>query len=306
MQAQLGSLLRNGFTVGLELPLDNDWSTKGQARRVADGRLPGEPDMAAHARLAQLADSCGFAALWVRDVPLYDPQFGDAAQTFEIFTYLGYLAASTRNILLGTSAVVLPLREPVLTMKSASTLDRLSSGRLILGVSSGDRPVEYPIFRKDFRQRGAAFRQQIDMLRDWRSQEWPEAIQLLPKPRAPLPLLAAGLAQQTLEWIGQNLDGWLAYPGTPQEHLMRSAAWRSVAGPDKPYISFIHLDYLPDPSAPSQRFRFGLATGRQGLIRELQAMRQAGVGHIALHMRRTSMDLEQAIADIGSQVLPCL
>ncbi|KVN75343.1 hypothetical protein WJ67_17960 [Burkholderia ubonensis] len=33
----------------------------------------------------------GFRALRVRDVPVYDPAFGDAAQVFEVFAYLGYL-----------------------------------------------------------------------------------------------------------------------------------------------------------------------------------------------------------------------
>jgi alkanesulfonate monooxygenase SsuD/methylene tetrahydromethanopterin reductase-like flavin-dependent oxidoreductase (luciferase family) len=76
------------------------------------------------------------------DVPLSDPSFGDAAQVFETFSYLGYLAAVTNNILLGTAAVVLPLREPVLTMKSAATVQQLSNGRLLLGAASGNRPVE--------------------------------------------------------------------------------------------------------------------------------------------------------------------
>ena len=47
------------------------------------------------------------------------PAFGDAAQVFEVFSYLGYLAGITNDILLGTGAVVLPIREPLLTLKSA-------------------------------------------------------------------------------------------------------------------------------------------------------------------------------------------
>ena len=71
----------------------------------------------------------------MRDVPLYDPSFGDAAQVFEVFSYLGYLAGVTQNILLGTAAVVLPIREPLLTLKSAATVQRLSGNRLLLGVA---------------------------------------------------------------------------------------------------------------------------------------------------------------------------
>jgi alkanesulfonate monooxygenase SsuD/methylene tetrahydromethanopterin reductase-like flavin-dependent oxidoreductase (luciferase family) len=78
----LDKLTQGGFSVGLELPLDNDWSPAGDRARRESGRLPGEPDMQHHAELAVLADQLGFRALWVRDVPLYDPSFGDAAHVF--------------------------------------------------------------------------------------------------------------------------------------------------------------------------------------------------------------------------------
>jgi luciferase-type oxidoreductase len=254
-----------------------------------------------HAELAVLADQLGFRALWVRDVPLYDPSFGDAAQVFETFSYLGYLAGITKNILLGTAAVVLPLREPVLTMKSAATVQQLSNGRLLLGTASGDRPVEYPIFGKDFEARGAAFREQIAQLRAGHHPSWPPGVQLLPRVSQAIPLLVAGLAQQTPQWAGANLDGWLAYPGTPEDHARRVALWREVAG-DKPYISFIHLDLLADPDAPLRRHRFGAQVGRNGLIAELQAMQDAGVDHIGLHLRRNQRPLTETLQEIAAYV----
>ncbi|MFD0442730.1 LLM class flavin-dependent oxidoreductase [Streptomyces indonesiensis] len=133
------------LTLGLELPLDNDW---GQSRLATDrkaGRPFGVPSLDAHAHLARLADRSGFAALWVRDVPLYDPvHFGDAGSVFETFTHLGHLAAVTERAVLGTAAVVLPLRRPLLVAKAAATVDALSCGRFVLGLASGDRPVEWP------------------------------------------------------------------------------------------------------------------------------------------------------------------
>lgn len=298
----LDKLTQGGFSVGLELPLDNDWSPAGERARRESGRLPGEPDLQHHAELAVLADQLGFRALWVRDVPLYDPSFGDAAQVFETFSYLGYLAGITKRILLGTAAVVLPLREPVLTMKSAATVQALSNGRLLLGAASGDRPVEYPIFGKDFGARGAAFREQIAQLRAGHNPAWPPGVQLLPRlaqpALPPIPLLVAGLAQQTPEWAGANMDGWLAYPGTPDDHARRVALWREVAGA-KPYISFIHLDLQADPDAPLRRHRFGAATGRNGLVAELQALKAAGVDHIGLHLRRNQRPLAETMEEIA-------
>ncbi|MDN7935276.1 TIGR03571 family LLM class oxidoreductase [Burkholderia metallica] len=301
--AALDKLADGSFSIGLELPLDNDWSPAGDAKRQHDGRRPGVPDLASHATLAQLADTLGFRALWVRDVPVYDPSFGDAAQVFETFSYLGYLAGITRDILLGTAAVVLPLREPLLTLKSASTIQELSGGRLLLGVASGDRPVEYPLFGRDFASRGANFRDQIALLRDGARGHLPTGLDVLPAVRSPLPLLAAGLAQQTPAWIGEHMDGCLAYPGTPADHAQRAANWRAVAG-DKPYVSFIHLDLADDPHAPLQRHRFGARAGRVALTEELAAMRDAGVRHIGLHLRRNRRPLDETLAEIAADVLP--
>ncbi|QSI28901.1 TIGR03571 family LLM class oxidoreductase [Variovorax sp. RKNM96] len=295
----------SGPSIGLELPLDNDWSPAGDTARRAAGRPFGVPDIAQHARLAKLADKLGFRALWARDVPLYDPAFGDAAQVFEVFSYLGYLAGVTEHILLGTAAVVLPLREPVLTLKSAATVDHLSGGRLMLGVASGDRPVEYPIFGRDYASRGERFREQVAMVRDWGAAALPDGIELLPRPQQnPLPLLVAGLAQQTPDWIGTHMDGCLAYPGTPEDHARRSAQWRALAGEHKPYVSFIHLDLADDADAPLERYRFGGRMGRNALVAELAALHAAGVQHVGLHLRRNRRPIAETMEEIAQFVLP--
>ncbi|MGR7071951.1 TIGR03571 family LLM class oxidoreductase [Klebsiella aerogenes] len=295
-------LTQQPLTIGVELPLDNDWSTSGQLKRQRDGRPFGVPDMSEHAERIKLADTLGFRAAWIRDVPLYDPQFGDAANVFEAFTYLGYLSSLTQNILLGTAAVVLPLRQPWLVRKAAATVQALSGDRLLLGIASGDRPVEYPLFGEDYASRGERFRHGVSVLKGETDRQLEPGLELLPAKPTP-PLLVAGLAQQTAQWVGCNMDGWLAYPGQPDEHVSRVKLWRRVAG-EKPYISFIHLDLQDDPNAPIQRHRFGISSGRHGLIQELNAMRDAGVNHIGLHFRRNQRPLAETMQEIGELVLP--
>ncbi|MEM6479762.1 MAG: LLM class flavin-dependent oxidoreductase, partial [Pseudomonadota bacterium] len=133
------------LTLGLVVPIE----------RYAASAVP---TMADHTARAQKAEALGFAALWLRDVPFNVPSFGDAGQTFDPFTYLGYLAAATREIALGTASIILPLRHPAHVAKSAATADALSGGRVLLGVASGDRPEEYPAMAADFNDRAARFR----------------------------------------------------------------------------------------------------------------------------------------------------
>ena len=122
------------------------------------------PPIEAEVRLATHAESLGFDGLWARDVPTYWPRFGDAGGAFDTWPFLSYIAAHTETIALGTSSVVLPLRHPIHVAKAAATVDRLSDGRLVLGVASGDRDPEYPAFDVDPDDRGRLVRESIDAI----------------------------------------------------------------------------------------------------------------------------------------------
>lgn len=95
------------------------------------------PTLQAHQQLAKQTEEAGFASIWLRDVPFYDPNFGDAAQMLDPFVYAGYLAAVTQKITLGTAGIVTPLREPLHIAKQAVTADYLTNGRFALGLSTG-------------------------------------------------------------------------------------------------------------------------------------------------------------------------
>ena len=100
--------------------------------------------LAGQSALVTEIDRLGFAAVWVRDVPLMDLGFGDAGQVFDPFTYLSFLAARTRSIALATGSAIFSLRHPIDLAKAASTIDQLSGGRLVMGIASGDRPSAFP------------------------------------------------------------------------------------------------------------------------------------------------------------------
>ena len=90
------------------------------------------PKMERQIELAQRAEELEFSALWFRDVPLHDPGFGDVGQIYDPWVYLGYIAAQTKTISLGTAAIIFSLRHPIDLAKSAFSVDQLSNGRLIL------------------------------------------------------------------------------------------------------------------------------------------------------------------------------
>ncbi|WP_255488001.1 MULTISPECIES: LLM class flavin-dependent oxidoreductase [Brucella] len=104
-------------------------------------------------RLARRAEELGFTGLWTRDVPMRDPNFGDLGQVYDPWVWLGWIAAHTSTIALATGSIILPLRHPLHTAKASASVDQLTGGRFVLGVASGDRPVEFPAFGVDWHQR---------------------------------------------------------------------------------------------------------------------------------------------------------
>jgi luciferase-type oxidoreductase len=303
------------MTVGIEFPLDNDWSTEGETRRIADGRPRGVPDLSMQTGLIRKIDDLGFSALWIRDVPVFDQvNMGDAGSVYDVFAFLGFLAGSTRNVALGTAAVVLPIRHPLMTAKAAASIDALSGGRLILGVASGDRPVEYPLLGIDFNSRGQAFRDAVGYLRvagqegglPVDGQRMP-SLDLLPRPaQASIPLIVAGRAQQDETWLAANMDGRFVYPGNVDRLIAQASDWANATGGTRPFISAFHLDLIDDPDAPAQPIRFGARTGRKALIEHFRALRRGGVDHMAINLRQSVRPVDEVIEELASEIIPVL
>ncbi|MEM9917326.1 MAG: LLM class flavin-dependent oxidoreductase, partial [Bacteroidota bacterium] len=187
----------NRLSIGIVVPIEN----------YARGPVPTMKD---HLERVQQIERLGFKALWIRDIPLNVPSFGDAGQTFDPFTYLGYLAGQTSNIALGVSSIALPLHHPLNVAKSAASIDQLSDGRMLLGVASGDRFAEYPAMGVDYAKRAELFRDAFAYIR--KAQESFPTLSTnhygqlegnadpLPKPVAhKIPMLMTGYSQQSLE-----------------------------------------------------------------------------------------------------------
>lgn len=278
------------------------------------------PTMEDHTRLAKLADDAGFAALWLRDVPFYDPTFGDTAQMFDPFVYLGYLAAHTRRIALGTAGVVLPLRDPLMVAKQAVSVDQLSGGRLLLGLSSGDRPLEYPAFGVDFDNRAERYREAFGLVRTVMEQDFPRAetrfhgklsgnLDLVPKPvSGRIPMLVIGRAGQDKDWIANNSDGWIWYLSTFNRLPGVLQQWRALTSDRafRPYGYGTFFELAEDPDAPMRYVTspHGMRIGRNRLVELWKTQEEQGVSHVALNLKPSRRPAEEVMQELAEFVLP--
>jgi luciferase-type oxidoreductase len=275
-------------------------------------------------RLIKQIDQHGFASIWVRDVPLFDPYFGDAGQLFDPFTYLAFLAGQTQHVSLATGSAIFSLRHPIDLAKAATTIDQLSGGRLILGIASGDRPVEFPAYGLSHQERGTRFAEAVSVFRQLmqhgdltiRSELGDiQGVECLPKPvNGSIPLIVTGSSRQTMPWIGEHADGWLTFPEATHntEGVRRLAekirTWRSHI-PDngfRPHMTNEWIDLVDNPDYPPTPLRGGfvLQTGRKGLIRLLSQWQDAGVNHAALGMQFSERPVQDIIQELAEEVLP--
>lgn len=100
----------------------------------------GEPLAAGLSRIAEAADRGGLHGMWVADHLLQADPFGarpGETEMLEAYTTLGFLAARTELVRLGTMVSAVTFRPPALLVKAVSTLDVLSGGRALFGVGAG-------------------------------------------------------------------------------------------------------------------------------------------------------------------------
>ena len=99
-------------------------------------RSPGDDPV----RDAATAERLGFDFVSTSDHPRgTDP-------TYEVWTMLSWIAASTSTVRIATRVLGVPYRSPAMVAKMAETFDRLSGGRLILGLGGGYSDDEFRAF----------------------------------------------------------------------------------------------------------------------------------------------------------------
>jgi alkanesulfonate monooxygenase SsuD/methylene tetrahydromethanopterin reductase-like flavin-dependent oxidoreductase (luciferase family) len=111
---------------------------------------------------ARLADEAGFSVLGTIDKPNYD--------SWDPLISLAGAAAVTERIRLATTILQLPDRNEVLVAKQAAVIDRLSEGRLVLGVAQGGREDDFEVLGASFSGRSERFERQVVRVREiWRN-----------------------------------------------------------------------------------------------------------------------------------------
>ncbi len=183
--------------------------------------------------MARQLEEAGFDSVWVSDHVVFPtavrsryPFSADGRITWPIDTpwydavvALGMAGAVTSRVELGVAVLILPLRHPVIFAKQAASIDRLTGGRLTLGVGAGWLAEEFELLQVPFQGRGSRLSEWIGLLRacwtgivePYRGNHYlvPERMLCNPTPTHPIGILVGGTSRAALKRAASEGDGWL-------------------------------------------------------------------------------------------------
>jgi len=259
--------------------------------------------------LAREAEARGFYSLYIPEhthiptsrktpAPTGTPELAEEyKRSLDPYIGLAAAAAVTEQIRLGTGIALVAQHEPITFAKQLATLDRVSQGRLVLGIGYGWNREEMENHGIEFKTRRARVRETMLAMQALWSQEiaefrgefvrfepswqWPKPVQL-PRPR----VLLGGAAGPTLfRHISEYGDGWLPIGGAGmREALAELRKVATEAGRDADALHIVPMGVLPT-------------------AQKLDYYREAGATEVVLRLPSASRDQVMPVLDEFSSYL---
>jgi alkanesulfonate monooxygenase SsuD/methylene tetrahydromethanopterin reductase-like flavin-dependent oxidoreductase (luciferase family) len=273
-------------------------------------RTTPDVDPAAEARHAE---DLGFDLVTVMD------HLPGSRPAFETWTEMTWAAAATERILVGSNVLGMPYRHPAVTAKMAETLQRMSGGRLLLGIGGGGSNAEFAAFGLPVRppkEKVDAFEEGVEIIRrlwaggpvTFEGEHYSvREAEISPVPEPPIPLWFGVYGPRSLRLAGRLADGWLpSYRFAPPDRWVegRDRIRRAAeeAGRDPDAIDYAYnIGVRVDERAEQ---RPGMIAGPPDQVTErLEAILEFGVTFPVIWTAGQGVEQRQRLAE---EVLPKL
>lgn len=183
-------------------------------------------------KVARWAEELGFRSVWVTDhvalperVDSWYPYRSHGRWDYSSDTYwldpllaLQWAAAAAPSLKVGTSILVVPLRNPLLLAKQVSTLDFLTGGRVVLGAGAGWMKEEFDLIDQSYENRGRRLLEMVALMRQCWSGEVVDfhgefyqvsGFRMYPTPvRRDIPIIWGGHSDAAIRRCARTGDGW--------------------------------------------------------------------------------------------------
>ena len=249
---------------------------------------------------SETAERLGWSTVWTTDHLLIDKaNADDYGRIYEAILALAWIGGRYRKVKLGTSVIVIPMRNAVVIAKELATLDSLTEGRVVAGLGIGWNEPEYQNvgIAERFHQRGAYLEESISLFRHlWSGSTEPFrgrfhtfedfAFEPLPAQGAGLPIVVGGGAAKALERIGRLADGYHSTAIGPSAYADRAESIRDAARaagrPEPRWEARVRVEM---EGAPGRRY--ALRGTPDEMAADIRAWTSAGVEHLALYFDET-------------------
>jgi probable F420-dependent oxidoreductase len=191
----------------------------------------GPVDMEHIRKFAFSAEKLGYDSLWLQERIIGD------VNMLEPVTLLSYVAAITTKLKLGTSVLLLPLRNPLQLAKAYSTLDVMSGGRAVMGVGLGGGHLgsHEGVFGYARDGRVTRFTEAVEIMKllwmepkaSFHGRYWNfDNVSMEPKPlqKPRLPIIFGGHHENALRRAVKHADGWMGAGSSSSSSFIRELA----------------------------------------------------------------------------------
>ncbi len=244
---------------------------KASAEQFAPGRL---------LDFSTLAEDSGFDSVFVSDH--FQPWKHTDGHAPSALVWLGALGARTRRIVIGTSVLTPTFRyHPSVVAQAFATLGAMFTGRVILGIGTGESLNEVPATGMDwpdFKERFARLREAVTLIRRLWSEERlsfagdyyrTKDATIYDRPAAPVPIYVAAAGALVAKYAGRQGDGFICTSGKgtalytetllPNVAAGLAAAGRDGAGYDRLIEMKVSFDTDPARALDDTRHWAALA-----------------------------------------------
>ncbi|PKB79467.1 MAG: hypothetical protein BZY88_13170 [SAR202 cluster bacterium Io17-Chloro-G9] len=300
--------------------------------------IPRLPDGPGLKQFVQRAEELGFESVLAGDHVVLptggtsqypytaDGSFARPAEEpfLETMTLLGYLAACTEEIKLGSTVIILPYRNPVVQAKMFASLDVLTNGRMICGVGVGWLEAEFDVLGVPYDQRGPMTDEFLEIFKVLWTEPDPEfhgkfynieGIKFYPKPvqQPHIPIWVGGHTGRALRRTAKYGDCWHTTRQTPEfvaDHLPRLRRYTEQAGRDPDTISIslkrsLHFTDIGMEEGGSVRTGGAMIATTQEVIDDVYYCRELGIDQLTYDFRVDGVESGIRVMEhLADRVLP--
>ncbi len=272
-------------------------------------------------------EELGLDSLWVGDhVSWTNPNL-------ESLTTLACYVARTKRVMVGTSVLIMPLRQPVVLAKQLSTMAYLSNGRVVAGMGvGGENTKEFEACGVPHNRRGQIMDESLEIM----TKLWTEDhvsfhgkhfnfddVSIAPKPPK-LPIYIGGRSDAAYRRAAKWADGYIAVFSSHRHFAEAKAAIEGFGA--KPGMEWVQFDYMhigPDREASREKAlhylnhtynmdfggrvdRFASFGRAEDIAERIQQFKDLGATHLIINPTCTPEEKHEQLERIAAELLPLI